>query len=243
MKLRKEFDSIGSINVPNDKYWGASTQRSNKFFNIGKILVNISIIKSIAIIKRSSAIVHSKDKLIDKKISTCLYTGIMTDTGSFRFPLTSETTHKVISTLIKLGANGSKIHDLVYNNNSAEKILLLSHTLRNIVIEKKYNTAYMFLSQDDLNKFNFKKGDTEGFVNYGLSLEGIVFSCIMIENESEGIIKMSFRSQGEFSVNDFARAYFNGGGHHNAAGGMSADSMKETVARFEKATQEVADNF
>ena len=94
-------------------------------------------------------IYHFLDKMslvnnINTNIASCIYTGIMTDTGSFRFPLTSETTHKVISTLIKLGANGSKIHDLVYNNNSAEKILLLSHTLRNIVIEKKYNTAYMF---------------------------------------------------------------------------------------------------
>ncbi|MCH1547507.1 MAG: bifunctional oligoribonuclease/PAP phosphatase NrnA [Flavobacteriaceae bacterium] len=182
-------------------------------------------------------IYHFLDKMslvnnINTNIASCIYTGIMTDTGSFRFPLTSETTHKVISTLIKLGANGSKIHDLVYNNNSAEKILLLSHTLRNIVIEKKYNTAYMFLSQDDLNKFNFKKGDTEGIVNYGLSIKKIKFSVIFIENKVENIIKISFRSKGDFDVNKFAREHFNGGGHLNAAGGASKVSLNDTIKKF-----------
>ena len=103
--------------------------------------------------------------------------------------------------------------------------------------------VFMTLTQDELNSCDYKKGDTEGFVNYGLSLEGIIFSCIMIENESESIIKMSFRSQGEFSVNDFARSYFNGGGHHNAAGGMSTDSMVTTIARFEKAVLELSNKF
>jgi phosphoesterase RecJ-like protein len=182
-------------------------------------------------------IYHFLDKMslvnnINTNIASCIYTGIMTDTGSFRFPLTSETTHKVISTLIKLGANGSKIYDLVYNNNSAEKILLLSHTLRNIVIEKKYNTAYMFLSQDDLNKFNFKKGDTEGIVNYGLSIKKIKFSVIFIENKVENIIKISFRSKGDFDVNKFAREHFNGGGHLNAAGGASKVSLNDTIKKF-----------
>jgi phosphoesterase RecJ-like protein len=103
--------------------------------------------------------------------------------------------------------------------------------------------VYMTLSKEELNKYNYKKGDTEGFVNYGLSLEGILFSCIMIENESDGIVKMSFRSQGNFSVNEFARNYFNGGGHHNAAGGISNKSIDLTVAAFKIALKEIEHEF
>ena len=101
----------------------------------------------------------------------------------------------------------------------------------------------MTLTQSELESCDYNKGDTEGFVNYGLTLNGVIFSCIMIENESEGKIKMSFRSQGIFSVNDFARNYFNGGGHHNAAGGMSMDNMRNTVENFVKAVQEVSFQF
>ena len=176
-------------------------------------------------------------------IAKCLYTGIMTDTGSFRYPATTPTTHRVIARLIEVGASITEIHQNIYDNSSFSRLKLLGVTLSNLKKITNLPIVFMTITQEELNSCDYKKGDTVGFVNYGLSLEGIVFSCVMIENESEGIIKMSFRSQGEFSVNDFARAYFNGGGHHNAAGGMSADSMKETVARFEKATQEVADNF
>ncbi|MBT8306076.1 MAG: bifunctional oligoribonuclease/PAP phosphatase NrnA, partial [Maribacter sp.] len=95
-----------------------------------------------------------------------------------------------------------------------------------------YNTAYITLSQDELDSNNYQKGDTEGFVNYGLTLSGICFAVIFIENKEEGIIKISFRSEGDFSVNEFARTHFNGGGHTNAAGGRSDVSLSETVAHF-----------
>jgi phosphoesterase RecJ-like protein len=191
---------------------------------------------------------HFLDKMsllknLNAKIASCIYTGIMTDTGSFRFPLTSEITHNIISKLIKHGADGNKIHDLVYNNNSIEKVLLLSHTLSNIVVEKKYNTAYMFLTQEDLNKFNFKKGDTEGIVNYGLSIKKIKFSVIFIENRIDNIIKISFRSKDNFDVNKFAKDNFNGGGHINAAGGVSYDNLNDTISNFLDKLKNYKDNL
>ncbi|MBR9856001.1 MAG: bifunctional oligoribonuclease/PAP phosphatase NrnA, partial [Algicola sp.] len=109
---------------------------------------------------------------------------------------------------------------------------LLGVALSNMVIIPEYRTAYITLTQDELDQYNFKKGDTEGFVNYGLTLDGIIFAAIFIENREEGIIKISFRSVGEFSVNEFAREYFNGGGHNNAAGGRSETSMEDTISKF-----------
>ena len=97
---------------------------------------------------------------------------------------------------------------------------------------KDYNTAYISLSQEELDQFEFKKGDTEGFVNYGLSIKGIVMAVIFIENVQDDIIKISFRSKGSFSVNDFARSHFNGGGHTNAAGGRSETSLNEAIEKF-----------
>ena len=177
------------------------------------------------------------------EISNCLYTGIMTDTGSFRYPATTPKTHKAIAHLIEAGASSSNIHEKIYDSASFSRLKLLGITLSNMKQIQNLPIVYMTLSQEELNNCNYKKGDTEGFVNYGLSLKGILFSCIMIENKKEGILKMSFRSQGNFSVNNFARIYFNGGGHHNAAGGMSKESIKETVIRFQKAIKEVANQF
>ena len=170
--------------------------------------------------------------LITAHIATCLYTGIMTDTGSFKFPLTTDLTHKVVSELIKKGANGNQINNLVYDNNSCDKLLLLSHSLSNMVVDMQHKTAYMYLTQQNLNKYNFKKGDTEGFVNYGLSIKGIKFAAIFIENEAEKIIKISFRSKGDFNVNEFSRNNFNGGGHINAAGGYSKENLEATLLKF-----------
>lgn len=170
--------------------------------------------------------------LIDTNIATCLYLGIMTDTGSFRFPCTTNRTHKIIADLIDKGANNSYIHDQVYDTNSFERLQLLGCALRNLKIIPELRTAYISLSQKELNQYNYKKGDTEGVVNYGLSLENIVLAAIFIENKQEGIIKMSFRSKGSFSVNDLSRAHFNGGGHINAAGGMSESSLKDTIKKF-----------
>ena len=169
---------------------------------------------------------------ISSKIASALYTGIMTDTGSFKFPLTTDITHKVVSGLINKGANGNEINNLVYDNNSYEKLLLLSHTLSNMIVDTEHNTAYMYLTQQSLNKYNFKKGDTEGFVNYGLTIKGVKFAAIFIENEADKIIKISLRSKGNFNVNEFSRDNFNGGGHINAAGGYSKEKLEDTVSKF-----------
>lgn len=169
---------------------------------------------------------------IDTDIATCLYTGIMTDTGSFRFPSTTSKTHRIIAHLIEKGANNAEIHNNIYDTNSYERLQLLGCALNNLKVIPESRTAYIVLSQEELNKYNYKKGDTEGVVNYGLSLKNIVLSAIFIEDKQEGIIKISLRSKGLFSVNEFSRAHFNGGGHTNAAGGRSDLSLNDTVAKF-----------
>jgi phosphoesterase RecJ-like protein len=170
--------------------------------------------------------------LIDAAIATCLYTGIMTDTGSFRFRSTTSTTHRIIADLIDKGADNAKIHNNVYDANSYNRLLLLGQALSNLQILPSYNAAYITLSAEEKKRFDFQKGDTEGVVNYALSLKGIVFAAIFIEDTEQGVVKISFRSKGTFSVNQFSRNHFSGGGHDNAAGGKSDVSMAETVTNF-----------
>lgn len=169
---------------------------------------------------------------IDAQIATCLYTGIMTDTGSFRFRSTTSKTHQVVAALIEKGADNAQIHNNIYDTNSYNRLQLLGCALNNLKVVSEMNTAYISLSQKELNDFNFKKGDTEGFVNYGLSLKDIVLAVIFIENQQEGIIKISLRSKGDFNVNEFARKHFNGGGHTNASGGRSELSLDKTIEKF-----------
>ena len=171
-------------------------------------------------------------ELIDADIATCLYTGIMTDTGSFRFRSTTSKTHRIIADLIDKGAENDKIHNNVYDGNSYNRLLLLGQALSNLQILPSYKTAYITLTDAEKKRFDFKKGDTEGVVNYALSLKGIIFAAIFIEDKEQGIIKISFRSKGSFSVNQFSRNHFNGGGHDNAAGGKSDLSMEKTVTKF-----------
>lgn len=175
---------------------------------------------------------------IDETIATCLYTGIMTDTGSFKFAATTSQTHRVAAALIDKGADHAAIHRQVFDTNSHSRLQLLGVALKNMAIFEELRTAYITLSQEELDAHDFKKGDTEGFVNYGLTLENIIFAVIFIENREEGIIKISFRSIGDFSVNEFARAHFSGGGHTNAAGGRSTEDMKSTVKKFESLLKE-----
>ncbi|APZ46978.1 DHH family phosphoesterase [Polaribacter reichenbachii] len=170
--------------------------------------------------------------VIDANIATCLYTGIMTDTGSFRFRSTTSTTHRIIADLIDKGAENDRIHNNVYDANSYNRLLLLGQALSNLQILPNYKTAYITLTDAEKKRFDFKKGDTEGVVNYALSLKGIIFAAIFIEDKEQGIIKISFRSKGNFSVNQFARNHFNGGGHDNAAGGRSDLPMAQTITKF-----------
>ena len=169
---------------------------------------------------------------IDKDIATCIYTGVMTDTGSFRFPSTTSRTFKIAAVLLEKGANNTQIYNRVMDVNSYNRMQLLGRALDNMKVLEDLKTAYITLSQNELNKYNFEKGDTEGFVNYALSLKGVIFAVIFIEDRQQKIIKISFRSKGMFSVNEFARKYFNGGGHTNAAGGRSENNLNKTVERF-----------
>ena len=172
------------------------------------------------------------ENLLNKTVATCLYTGIVTDSGGFRFPKTTSATHKCVADLIDRGINNSEIHNLLFDDSTYNRLLLLGKALQNLKILNEYKTSYITLSQDELNEFGHQKGDTEGIVNYGLSIKGIDFTAIFIENKEEGIIKISFRSQGDFDVNQFARTHFEGGGHINAAGGKSFLSLEETVQKF-----------
>ncbi|WP_276390159.1 DHH family phosphoesterase [Eudoraea chungangensis] len=183
-----------------------------------------------------------KDK-ITEDIANCLYSGIVTDTGSFKFAATTSTTHRTAATLMEKGADNALIQNRIFDTNSPERLQLLGCALKNMVIIKEFHTAYTFLTQEELDTHNYKKGDTEGFVNYGLTIESIKFAVIFIENKEEGIIKISFRSQGQFSVNEFARAHFHGGGHTNAAGGKSDSDMSTAISRFTKLLNDYKDEL
>ena len=170
---------------------------------------------------------------IDQTIGTCIYTGILTDSGSFKFPGTTGNTHRIVADLIDLGVENTTIPTLLFENSSYNRLQLLGRALQNMKVIPEFKTSYITLTQEELNSFQYVKGDTEGIVNYGLSIKGIHFTAIFIENKDENIIKISFRSQGGFDVNQFARDHFNGGGHRNAAGGKSTVSMAETIHKFE----------
>ena len=172
-----------------------------------------------------------KDK-IDKNISRSLYAGIMTDTGSFKFPSTTHVTHDVVSNLLKTGISHSDIHNQIYDNNKFERVQLLSFALSKIRIIKDLNTCYISLSQKNLDKFDYEKGDTEGIVNYGLSIKNIKFAVIFMENSKENVIRISLRSRGKFDVNKFSKNIFGGGGHKNAAGAVSKKTLNETIDYF-----------
>ncbi|MBS3993732.1 MAG: bifunctional oligoribonuclease/PAP phosphatase NrnA [Bacteroidetes bacterium] len=174
------------------------------------------------------------NQLIDKTIATCIYTGIMTDTGNFRFPATQPRTHKIVAELMEREADNAYIYNKVFDSNTYQNLQLLGHALSQLHVLPKASTAYFVLSKNELKAFDYQKGDTEGIVNYGLSIKGITLAAIFIEDEDQGIVKISFRSKGTFSVNEFARNHFNGGGHQNAAGARSTDSLEFTVQKFIK---------
>ncbi len=178
-----------------------------------------------------------EENVINTDIAECIYAGIMTDTGSFRFPSTSPKVHRILADLMDLGIDHSSIHRKIYDDNTESRLRLLGYSLsEKLVINQEAHTAYLSLSQSELNKFNYKQGDTEGIVNYALSVNGIIFAAIILEKEN--LVKMSFRSVGDFDVNTFARKYFNGGGHKNAAGGRSDHSFKDTISQIDQLINE-----
>ncbi len=171
------------------------------------------------------------EELIDEEIASCIYAGIMADTGSFRFNSTSSNTHRVAAKLIDIGADSAKIHALLLDNFSLTRYRLMGYVLyKKLHIIPELKTALVYLNQEELQRFNIQTGDTEGFVNFGLGIKGIVFSALIIDRTV--MVKMSFRSQGSFPCNEFASTHFTGGGHLNAAGGSSMDTLEATVEKF-----------
>ena len=171
------------------------------------------------------------DELIDNDIASCLYAGIVADTGSFRFSSTSSNTLRVAANLVDRGANSAKIQALLLDNFSLSRYRLMGYVLyKKLEVIPELNTALVHLTHEELMRFNIQTGDTEGFVNFGLGIKGIVFSALIIDRSV--MVKMSFRSQGSFPCNEFASKHFNGGGHLNAAGGSSKDTLENTVAKF-----------
>jgi bifunctional oligoribonuclease and PAP phosphatase NrnA len=177
-------------------------------------------------------------KLIDKKIAACLYTGLMTDTGSFRYPSVNSHTHAIISELLKTGIVPSEIHSAVYDSYSLQRLKLLGYALNEkLRLVEGYPVAYFTLSEKELQNFSYEKGDTEGLVNYPFSIKGIRVCALF--NETDEYVKISFRSKGNIDMNKFARTHFNGGGHVNAAGGKSTLSLAETEKKFTELVKEL----
>lgn len=171
------------------------------------------------------------ENLIDHEVADCLYAGIMTDTGSFRHPSTTAKVHTTIARLIELGADNHRVHKLIYDTNSEDRLRFLGYVLsQKMQVLPQYHTAYIALTKGELEQFKSKTGDTEGFVNYALGIEGVRLAAIIVDRTEA--VKISFRSTGSFSVNDFARAHFQGGGHRNAAGGKSLKTLEQTVQDF-----------
>ena len=179
---------------------------------------------------------------INKETAECLYAGVMTDTGSFRFPSCTASVHRMVADLKEKGLQHSPIHEALFDNFSENRFRFIGNVLLNrMEVFYEYNSALISVPQADLIKYDIKTGDTEGLVNYPLSIEGIKLAAIIIDRGEER--KCSFRSKGSFDVNSFARKYFNGGGHYNAAGGFSKDTLEATVAAFKNAMKENSDQL
>lgn len=174
---------------------------------------------------------------VDKIIAECLYAGVMTDTGSFRFPAAQASVHRMVAFLKDKGLQHTQVHENVYDNFLENRLRFIGHILMNRMdVNYEYNTALIAISKKDLLRFHIRTGDTEGLVNYPLSIQGIKMAALVIDRDEER--KWSFRSKGDFDVNTFARKHFEGGGHYNAAGGRSSASLEETVSEFKKVIKE-----
>jgi bifunctional oligoribonuclease and PAP phosphatase NrnA len=168
---------------------------------------------------------------INQEVAQCLFAGVMTDTGSFRFSSASSSVHRMVAILKDTGFDHTKVYENLFDNFLENRLRFIGHALLNrMEIFYEYNTALISIPWKDLVKYQIRTGDTEGLVNYPLSIRGIKFAALIIDRDEE--IKCSFRSKGNFDVNLFARNYFEGGGHRNAAGGRSQETLEQTTQRF-----------
>jgi bifunctional oligoribonuclease and PAP phosphatase NrnA len=168
---------------------------------------------------------------ISPEVANCLYAGLMTDTGSFRHPSTTPRVHEIAAALMRAGSDAARVHRLIFDNNSEQRLRFMGFALSSkMTVLPQYRTAYFSITAAELKQFDMKTGDTEGVVNFALSLENIVLAAIIIDRTE--LVRMSFRSAGAFDVNVLARTHFEGGGHRNASGGRSTDTLETTVERF-----------
>lgn len=182
------------------------------------------------------------EKLIDKNIGEAIYTCIITDTGSFSFSSNRPETYIVTAKLVSLGVDAGKIHKLIYDTYSENRLRLLGFAISNrMLVWNEFHTALIYLTKNDLKKYKHEVGDTEGLVNYPLSMEKINLSVLITEKENK--LRLSFRSKGDFSVNQLARDHFNGGGHKNAAGGKSDEKVEELIERLKIVIKESKQNL
>jgi len=172
---------------------------------------------------------------LNKELGTCIYTGIITDTGSLSFACNNPETYTLLAKLMEIGVDGEGIHREIYDNYSESRIRLLGLSLNKLNVCPHLGTSYMYLTQEEMKTNGFKEGDTEGFVNYGISLKGVFFTAFFTERDKR--IRISFRSKGDFDVNKFAQTYFNGGGHRNAAASYHYDTLENTMKYFEEIIQ------
>lgn len=171
--------------------------------------------------------------LVSKEAATCLYTGIMTDSGSFRFSSTTPHTMRVAAWLMEKGAPFTMAHEAIMDDNRAIRMKLLGFALsERMEVLPELDTAVISLSMDDLKRFDYQPGDTEGFVNYGLAIRGIRLAAFFMERPD--MVKVSLRSKGSLPVDEMVKEHFNGGGHRNAAGGQSSEGLSAAVNRFKE---------
>lgn len=179
---------------------------------------------------------------VNRAAANALLAGIITDTGSFSYNASAPSMYEVVGKLMAFGADKDKIHASIYYSHSADRMKLLGYCLNEkMVVLPEYHTAFISLTQDEMERYHFKAGDNEGFVNYPLGIKGIIFTAFFTEKEDR--IKISFRSRGGFPANEFSGAHFGGGGHKNAAGGVSFLPMEETLARFNALVPDYADRL
>lgn len=179
---------------------------------------------------------------ITPAIANCLYAGILTDTGSFKHPSTTSKVHRIVADLIDRKADVNAVNRAIYDTNSLDRLRFIGYALlKKLVVKQELHIAYFVIDLEDSKRFSLKSGDTEGLVNYALSIQGIVMATIIIEKEEE--VKMSFRSIGDYAVNLFANDHFEGGGHKNASGGVSREGLEDTIVRFEKLLPDFKKNY
>ena len=180
------------------------------------------------------------EKYLDDDIASCLLTGLITDTGSFTHSIFKNTFNICGEIISSTNVNYMNIHQNIYDNSTEDRLRLLGFLINNrMTVLNDYNTAFIYASKNDLETFNYQVGDTEGVVNYPLSISNIRMSVLITERQ--GCIRFSFRSKGDFSVNDLAKKYFEGGGHFNAAGGTLYCSLEEAINKLLEVLPEYKD--